>query len=195
MKIQTCFALIKMNNRARGFSLVESLVTMTMLVMLIAMAIPSYLSFTIDTRMTAGANDFLTMLSFTRSEAVKRNTRVTLCKSSSGTACTTSGDWQQGWIVFVDAPTPDIGKVDGADTILRVQGALTGASTLVGTANVANYISYVSNGQSQLGNGAMQGGTLYLCSPDATAAGRHIELSSGTGRARIERDDAPATCS
>lgn len=184
-----------MKNRSDGFTLVELLVTTAVLGILLAIAVPSYQQFILNSRMTTQANEFLTMLSFTRAEAVKRNTRVTMCKSSNGTGCSVTAEltasWQPGWIVFVDGATAGI--IDGTDTILRVQGALTGGSTLVGDANLINFISYGSNGQTQLASGG--GGTFTLSSPDTAVAGRHIVLCPGTGRARVDKDALSAQCS
>lgn len=160
------------------------MVTIALLGILLAIAVPSYQRFVVDTRMTAQANEFLTMLHFTRSEAVKRNTRVTMCKSSNGTSCTDEGGWQQGWIVFVDAPV--FGVVNDTDTILRVHGALEGGSTLLGNGGVADYVSYNPNGQSSLANGAMQGGTVQLCSGVTGIAGRDVVITLGPGRPRIQ---------
>lgn len=187
-----------MKNRSHGFTLVELLVTITILGILVSIALPSYRQLILNSRMTTQANEFLTMLNFTRSEAVKRNTRVTMCKSSNGTGCVVTAltaltaSWQPGWIVFVDGGTAGI--IDGTDTILRVQGALTGGSTLVGNANVINYVSYVSNGQTQLANGGMQSGTFSLCSPDASVSRRKIVISQGTGRTRVDKATPSATC-
>lgn len=83
---------------------------------------------------------------FTRSEAVKRNARVTICKSSDNATFIATGTWAQGWIVFVDASTA--GTVDAGDTVLSVHAALTGNSTFVGDIGVTNFVSYAANGQS-----------------------------------------------
>jgi type IV fimbrial biogenesis protein FimT len=63
-----------------------------------------------------------------RSEAIKRNTTITLCRSANGTSCSGSGGWQQGWIVMAGAttlPTTD-------DVVLHVQQGLPPEFSITG---------------------------------------------------------------
>jgi len=79
--------------RSRGFTLTELMVTLAVAAVLIAIAAPSYRDFILDTGMSAEANEFLTTVNFARSEAVKRNVRVTMCRSSDGAGCANAGNW------------------------------------------------------------------------------------------------------
>lgn len=170
-----------------GFTLIELLVTLAVAVVLVALAAPSFQQLVVSTSMTSQANEFLAALNYTRSEAVKRNTRVAMCKSSTGTACVTAGGWQQGWIIFMDpANSGSVQVVDNASDVLRVHAALSGDSTLVGQTGVADYVAYRPNGQSS------QSGRWDLCSAVATLAGRDITLSAGSGRASVTKDGPPA---
>ncbi len=183
-----------MNNiHSRGFSLAELLVLIAILGALLGIAAPSYRDFVLETRMTEEANEFLAALTLARSEAIKRNGTVTVCKSSNGTACT--GNWQQGWLVFTDVATgtpPQFGTFESAtDTILRVHGSLSSGSTLTGKRlnsgdteiGALDYITFLPDGRSQLD--AAPKAMLHLCSSGATVDGRSVSVV--LGRAQVTR--------
>jgi type IV fimbrial biogenesis protein FimT len=107
------------------------------------------------------AHEFLSTLSYARSEAIKRQQRVTVCKSADGEECTTQGDWEQGWIVFVDVD--NAAQVAAPEHVLRTRETLRENTTLTGNQPVRNYVSYVANGATQYVSGAFQAGTLTLC--------------------------------
>ncbi len=173
-----------------GFSLIEVMVTLSVVIILAAIAAPSFQQLISGSSMTSQANEFFAALNFARSEAVKRNMRVTMCKSSAGAACATSGGWQQGWIIFVDPATSGtVGTVDSGETILRVHGALGGGSTLIGGTSVVRFVSYLPSGQSA------QSGHWDLCGAVTTLAGRDVDVSAGSGRPVVVKDEPPVSCS
>lgn len=62
-----------------GFTLIELIVTMTIAVILITLAAPAFNDLLRSNRMTAQANELLSMLTIARSEAVKRGASVYTC--------------------------------------------------------------------------------------------------------------------
>lgn len=82
----------------QGFTLLELLVAITVLGILVSIAIPSYKSTTLSAQLRTATNNLVSSINLARSEALKRNTLVTLCVSASGNSCET-GNWQQGWII------------------------------------------------------------------------------------------------
>jgi len=82
----------------RGFTLVELMVTLAVLVVLTAIAVPSFRSLTLSNRLTASANEIVGTIQVARMEAIKRNARTQLCSNSAtsnaadalGQACGTS---------------------------------------------------------------------------------------------------------
>ena len=102
-------------NRQRGFTLIELIITVAIVAILLAIGVPSFQEMMRNNRVAAHTNDRLSSLNLARSEAIKRGVRVSLCKSSDGLSCATTGDWTQGWIVFVD--TDNDATVDAGENI------------------------------------------------------------------------------
>ena len=96
-----------MNRKQKGFSLIELLVTITLVAVLLVLAVPAFSGSRLNSVLRTSANNLLAGAHLARGEAIKRNSPVTLCVSADGLACGT-GDWSQGWIV-----------VSGADVIHR----------------------------------------------------------------------------
>jgi prepilin-type N-terminal cleavage/methylation domain-containing protein len=100
----------KMKDKQGGFTLIELMFTVVVLAVLLAIGIPNFRDFLRNSRMAAQANDLLSGVNLTRSEAVKRRAPVTLCPGTAAAGCDVDGDFADGWIVFVD-PNGD-GSVD-----------------------------------------------------------------------------------
>lgn len=82
---------------ARGFTLIELMITVAILVILAAVATPSMTKLIATQRVKSAAGDLHMALLKTRSEAIKRNAAVTLKAATGG--------WGSGWTV-VDPANP-----------------------------------------------------------------------------------------
>ncbi|MCW5237606.1 GspH/FimT family pseudopilin [Verminephrobacter eiseniae] len=101
---------------ARGFTLIELMVTLALAVILGSLAAPSVRDSIIRSRLTNLGNEFTGSIFKARSEAVNRNTCVTLCMSANAgdpqPTCSAASkpDWNKGWIIFLndacDSPNP-----------------------------------------------------------------------------------------
>ncbi|MEJ0100547.1 MAG: GspH/FimT family pseudopilin [Pseudomonadota bacterium] len=74
---------MKTRSRNRGFTLMELMTAITIMVILAAIAIPSFRSSIAGNRLSTTANDYIAALNRARSEAVRRNTTVQFCGSTS----------------------------------------------------------------------------------------------------------------
>lgn len=172
-----------------GFTLVECLIAVAVLAILTTSAIPAYTSMLTSHLLATQANDFLAALNLARSEAIKRNGRVVVCKSVAGEDCEPDAGWEQGWIVFDDRNNN--ANLDGADELLRRVGALAEGFVMVGNTPVAEYVSYTPLGLTKTTSGAFQAGTLTLCKSTAGNEGRQIVIGI-TGRPRVKKVSAAA---
>jgi type IV fimbrial biogenesis protein FimT len=174
-----------------GFSLLELMVAVAVSALLLTIGIPSFTAFTSSTRLVNVTNELVSSLHLARSEAIKRNSRVVLCASATGTSCLAAGDWHQGWLVFHDANNNAVRDV--GETVILARYALPVGFSLTGNEQIKKYISYTSSGAAKLISGAFQAGTLTLCNTSpALGAARQIVISS-TGRPRVVKV-VPASC-
>lgn len=180
-----------MDRRTRGFTLFEMIVALAVLTVLIAALAPSFRGLLQDNQAAVHAETLMTSLTLARSEAIKRDVRVTLCKSADGASCATAGDWAQGWLVFVDRDSD--GVLDTGEDLLQVQGGLAGKFTVNNT-NADNWYAYRPDG-SAASSGGLVTGTFRVCPPPGGDASRARRVVTNiTGRPQIRTGIAPLTC-
>ena len=102
-----------------GFTLIELLVTISIAVILMTIAIPSFMDFVRNNRLSGQANDLMLAFAYAKSEAVKRSVPVTVCSRQNDTTCAGSATWDDGWLVFVDNNRS--GTRNGTEAILQVR--------------------------------------------------------------------------
>lgn len=82
----------------RAFTLLELMITLTVMAILLGIAAPSFNNATLGSKLSTYGNNLVASAALARSEAIKRNSVITLCVSSDGSSCGTGG-WEQGWII------------------------------------------------------------------------------------------------
>lgn len=136
------FTLYKLPSQ-RGFTLVELMITLAIAAILLTMAVPSFNSFVQSNRATTQTNDLITSLQLARGEAIKSNSRVTLCPSSDQSTCSGT-DLVNGWIVFLD--TDANGARANTETLLRVHEGLVGMTVGVSGITTNGYLQFLPTG-------------------------------------------------
>jgi type IV fimbrial biogenesis protein FimT len=173
------------NPRSSGFTLLELMVAVTATLVLLLVAAPSMSAMMNSVKLTTASNDLLTHIYLARSEAIKRRSRVVLCKSADGATCAGSGGWEQGWIVFHDINNN--GVIDAGEPVIARQQALPAAMKLTGNQNVAKYLSFEPTGSTRLVGGGFQAGTLTLCRQSAASNEARQIILSAVGRPRVQK--------
>jgi len=119
-----------MKSAQTGFTLMELMISLIVLAILLAVAMPSFQQFTSNNRVTTTQNDLVAAINLARSEAVRRSTAVTICSSTDGLSCGASTDWPSGWIVFRNPGAA--GTVAANSDIIQKWGAIQSAGAANG---------------------------------------------------------------
>ena len=163
--------------RSRGFTLVELMIVITVIVILMSTA-PSFVTIVKNNRQTLQINSLLLALTAARDEAIKRNGAVSVCQTADGSECT-DDNWANGWMVFVDGETE--GRLDDDDTVLQIFPPVDNDTTLT-SAVFPEYIAYLSDGT------ANTAGSFTMC--DDRGSDYAVSLCvAATGRLNAVRDD------
>lgn len=92
-----------------GFTLVEMMIVILIVGILLSIVIPSFQSILHSQRVKSASFDLFSSLTVARSEAIKRNTDVTITP-------TISGQWEGGWSIAVGS------------TVIKNQSAVSGVT-------------------------------------------------------------------
>ena len=124
----------------RGFGLVESLVVVGLVGLLLVLAVPELQQALARSQVQAAAQAFVRDMTWARSEALKRSSRIGVCTSVDGRLCGPQG-WATGWVVFVDENGN--GVLDGQDELLRTQGTWSGVASMASSNPVNDRLQFV----------------------------------------------------
>jgi type IV fimbrial biogenesis protein FimT len=172
-----------------GFTLIETLAVIALLVVTAVLAMPSFAAWRMRDQVDARAKALLATLAYARSEALRRGTRVIVCRVDAARACLAAGqrcagdiaDWACGWAVFAEQ--------GGKLSLLRAQAPLAAVSVT----SVQTDLSFTPPAGQLIGSfrsfeiaprtpsGGMQGNPWRRC----------IRVAAG-GRARISEGDCGA---
>ncbi len=174
-------------NIQRGFTIIELMIGIALLAVMATVAIPAFVGLVQNNQTITTANSFLDALSIARSEAVKRNQRVAVCgKSATQAACNATGNWEDGWTVFVD--TDNGNDLDAGEIVILVEDGLPDGFTLrEPSATYGDVITFQPTGETVQGLTAGLGSqaVFRLCRPDTDIAqSRAINLRA-TGRSVV----------
>lgn len=172
-----------MLRRARGFSVIELMVTMALLAILAAIAAPAYTDSIRRYKVNAVRDDLLSSMQLARTEAVRRGLPVLLTKTTGCTGASTDANtWNCGWEMVVDANSN--GSKDSGELVLQTSEVPTSFSVAhpsLGATLQFNIWGNVSATQ-----------TFYVRDPSAAAA-KSATVCMGIG-GKIRKSAGEVTC-
>jgi len=155
-----------------GFTLVELLITIAIVAILLTIAVPSFREMIMDNRISMRTNNFVDVIQFARSEAVRVGEVVTV-DAAGGAA----NEWGGGVIVWHDVDGD--GSMDDAE-VLRVLEVFQSGVTL-GSENAGfDTIQFQPSGETSFAGTE----NLDLCDGRSAETGRRIQIL-GTGLIRV----------
>ena len=165
-------------HRTKGFTLVELIVTVSVLAILVTVGVPSFVSFIQRYAAASAIGMFHKDLQLARAEAVSLGKRVTVCHLSSSNTC--DGNWLQGISVFVDDGA-SIGELDGGELVLAESNPLGTENYFKDSSRTR--VTFTADGQA-----AGFAATFVFCPSSAEAEFARGVILSNTGRARSTSD-------
>jgi prepilin-type N-terminal cleavage/methylation domain-containing protein len=115
-----------MKTKRGGFTMIELIVTMSVVAILTAIAIPSFVAISQGERRIAEVNDMVLALNYARSEAVKQN-------SPTGVSVTANGSWAGGWNVCCSSTGTAVNTLPAIDSRSTLSANLAGTAPVVVT--------------------------------------------------------------
>jgi type IV fimbrial biogenesis protein FimT len=161
-----------------GFSLLELMVTVSIMAILISLGVPAFQDFAMKQRLNAAVNALHNDLLLARAQAIHRDMQVIACAWTAGSGCTGKTDWTDGWIVFGDS-NEDNNFQDGEPVLRHGQKV---ENVMIHSTTGRTHFRFYSNGTAPGSNGSIS-----LCGLGGPKKARKLVISN---LGRVRRDIA-----
>lgn len=165
----------------RGFTLIELIVTFSLLAILLALAAPSFVSYRRNSELVSITNNFIASLNAARTEGMKKNMYSMVVPIGN------DNNWSAGWVVFIDVNSDEV--FDSGDSIVLKQEAVPSYISISGNGSTAEANSHVRFDGSGFSRpiGTLSNATLSISRADAGSDYRQIRRIkiAVTGRTRV----------
>lgn len=176
----------------KGVTLVELMVTVSIVAIILGFVSPSIQSILIKNRIVAEINETSSLIQYARHHAIDEQAQVVVCPSADYSVCST--DWNHPKIVFIDDDDNDI---RGAGEELLITISATSATSLM--TNTNDIIKFFETGEANLATDILlchkDGNAQYARSLSVTPQGR-VKMSTDSDKDGVNEDASgtPLSC-
>lgn len=169
----------RLNNLAiQGFTLLELLITLSIISILIVVVTPSFTASSAKANASAVIQTLSGLVRTARNHAIYHQQTTIMCPSKDGIKCHQT--WQDGALIFQDSNANK--RLDPSEPVIRFQTPLSDNGSIRWTA-LRNYIMF--SGQGLTGTTA---GSFIYCPADNNSEHAHALIISFSGKIRHAQD-------
>lgn len=144
--------------RQSGFTLIELLITIAIATLLMLVAVPSFVEFQRNARLSDAVSNFISAANTARANAMKQGLNTYLVPNNTGTG------WSSGWMVYADSNWNQAYDAATDEVVLRHEALSADISLSIPTASslTDGYLLFNGSGYPRLKNGGFGGGTIVM---------------------------------
>ncbi|MEW8026433.1 MAG: GspH/FimT family pseudopilin [Candidatus Thiodiazotropha sp.] len=176
--------------RGFGFTLIELITTLAILLILLSMVMPSFRTLMVRNLQASEINSIVHHFNLARSLSISMQTHHILCPSSDGESCTNAADWSHGYILYEDSNRNR--SRDQNELQQGVHRPMHGMSIEIDSSRHRRYVVYRGDGRPSGYNL-----TLTFCDPDDRIPPKAV-IVNNLGRVRVSEfrpDGSQLSCS
>lgn len=175
--------------RARsGWTVVEILIGLAAIAIVTMISAPVVSSLSHEYYLKKASSNLLSSLRLAQNEAARRGSIASLCPSSDGKSCRPDGDWNRGWIVFVDT---NANQRPESVEVVNVYGPPKGAVRIDASGGFSSSADFNFDGL-LVGDNQQTVGKFRLCYEDEKPGFQEIQVDS---RGQVEARKSDLDCS
>ncbi len=124
----------------KGFTLIELMVTVSVMAILLGVGAPAMQTMLANSRSATQTNEFISALKLARSEAIKLNRSITLCRTANAAATVCAAAHADGWAnwAILDGTTALRRGASASPIQVQIDGGTAIASLVVRPSGIIN---------------------------------------------------------
>jgi type IV fimbrial biogenesis protein FimT len=113
---------------SRGYTLYELLITVLLLALMSAIAVPSFSASLARSRQRAELDALFHAIHVARKESIMRRKVVSICPSDDGKTCGHDAQWSSGWLMFENTDRDSPPRIDAGEALLQQHAVRPGVT-------------------------------------------------------------------